>query len=222
MGFEHIERAMALDPGDPLLIAISASYEIGRGNFAKAIDMQRRVVSKDPLSATARGNLGSMLMLVDQLPAARAELERALELSPNSDPTIAALADVSILQGRFDEALKVISQLPVGPMQEQRLAIVHSAKGDAKRAEEALAHVVAQAEKQEQDAVAALSVAEVFAMRKDYDRAFQWLDTAYQRSRIQPGIPRWGLRENLRMTPFLKPLHADPRWAELLAKPEYP
>jgi hypothetical protein len=59
-------------------------------------------------------------------------------------------------------------------------------------------------------------------MRKDYDRAFQWLDTAYQRSRIQPGIPRWGLRENLRMTPFLKPLHADPRWAELLAKPEYP
>ncbi len=49
-------------------------------------------------------------------------------------------------------------------------------------------------------------VAEVYAFRGETDNAFEWLRT----SRSQLGISRV-----LYASPFLKPLQADPRWAQV-------
>lgn len=65
---------------------------------------------------------------------------------------------------------------------------------------------------------AALAIAELYAVRNDPDQAFKWLHLA--RSRMQSTgmpVPDREMKRNLQLAPFLKPLHADPRWTELLA-----
>ena len=110
----HIARAIALDPTDPLVVSVSLSDAIVEGRMEDAVDLQRRMVATDPLSASERGNLGVLLMMTGPLDEAQVELERALELSPAGAISRQNIAYVLLLQRRTDEALKVIRQLPAG------------------------------------------------------------------------------------------------------------
>lgn len=215
---EHLNRAIALDPREPLLIGRQISIAIMEGRLEEAVELQRRVTANDPLSATQRGNLGSTLILVKRFQEAQAEMERALELSPASARTTAGIADIQILQGRIDEALKVISRLPAGIEQDRRLALAFFARGDAAQGREILARLLAQVAKPGFDLEAHLAIAEVYAQIDDKDQAFAWLDQAHRYMTSQPGLlPRMRLKEKLRGAYFLNPLHGDPRWPELLA-----
>jgi Flp pilus assembly protein TadD len=187
-----------------------------------AIAQQRRVVAADPLSATNRTNLGIFLTMVGRLPEARMELERALELSPASVVTTASIANVLILQGRADQALKVLSRLPDDYIRDEGFALAHFARGDVAESDAMLARLLARAGNTELDVgefvTVAVAVAEVYATRNDADRAFAWLKKARLRAAGHEKRMRgWLMHENLQVTPFLKPLHADPRWDELLA-----
>jgi TolB-like protein/tetratricopeptide (TPR) repeat protein len=215
----HFERAEALDPSDPLVLGLSVSDAVAAGRLEDAIDLQQRVVSADPLSANQRGNLGTLLMRVRRLSEAEAELERALELSPAGTARFEDIADVLILQERWDEALDVISRIPAGYGQDQRLALVHFARGEESQGNAMLARVLALAQPTDSDPTLALAVAEVYAARNDPDSAFAWLDTTVRRSQSQPKslLPPWALIEDLQGAPFLASLHRDPRWSELLA-----
>jgi TolB-like protein/DNA-binding winged helix-turn-helix (wHTH) protein/tetratricopeptide (TPR) repeat protein len=212
----HMARASALDPGDPLLLGMLLSRAISEGRLEDALELQRRVVATDPLSATNRSNLGLLLMMVDRLPEAQAELERSLELSPAGRYAKDNIADALILQGRIDEALKVISQMPADHERDQRLALAYYARGDVSEGDAMLARLLALAEKPDSHAEVAVAVAEVYATRNDPDRAFKWLDTALERS-TPARLPGWVMDDNLQAAPFLKSLHADPRWDEFIA-----
>jgi TolB-like protein/tetratricopeptide (TPR) repeat protein len=215
----HFARAEALDPGDPLVLGLSVSDAVIEGRLEDAIELQTRVVSSDPLSASQRGNLGSLLVMVGRLPEAEAELERALELSPAGISIIESVADVLILQGRLDEALDVIPRIPTGYRRDKRFALVHFARGEESQGNAMLSRLLAQARTPESDPTVAVAIAEVYAVRNDPDSAFKWLDTARRRSESQPRspLPPWAMHEDLQYVPFLKSLHADPRWGELLA-----
>ncbi len=215
----HFARAEALDPGDPLVLALSVSDAVVEGRLEDAIEVQQRVVSTDPLSASQRGNLGSLLMVVGRLSEAEAELERALELSPAGTSLMEAVADVLILQGRMDEALSATRRIPSGYLQDKRFALVHFARGEESQGDATLSRLLALAQDPDSDPTVAVTVAEVYAARNDPDSAFKWLDTAHRRSQSQPKslLPIWTMAEHLQFTPFLKPLHADPRWRELSA-----
>jgi tetratricopeptide (TPR) repeat protein len=161
-------------------------------------------------------------MMAGRLPEAQAELERALELSPASVNSTSDIADVLILQGRADEALKVISRMPEGYRRDERLALAHFARGDVDESNAMLARLLTRAEKPEPDVTSAASllvaIAEVYATRNEPDRAFAWLDKAHRLMRALPyDLKPWVLRENLLLAPHLKALHADPRWGQLLA-----
>jgi TolB-like protein/DNA-binding winged helix-turn-helix (wHTH) protein/Flp pilus assembly protein TadD len=214
----HFARAQALDPSDPLVLGMSMTHAVSAGRMEEAVEIQKRVVAIDPLSATNRGNLGGLLMMTGHLPEAQAELERALELSPTLPSTRANIADVLILQGRPDEALKAIARLPEGYARDQRFALAYFARGDESEGDAMLARLIALAEKPDTDATVAVAIAEVYASRNDAERAFKWLETARLRSQTYPGVlPGWAMHENLEISPYLKPLHADPRWEALLA-----
>jgi TolB-like protein/DNA-binding winged helix-turn-helix (wHTH) protein/tetratricopeptide (TPR) repeat protein len=218
----HIDRATTLDPQEPLLLGRTLARLINAGRLEDAIELQVGIVATDPLSAANRGTLGSLLAMVGRLPEAEAELERALELSPAGVNTLAAIADVLILQGRTDEALEVIPRLPDGHLRYVRLALAHFARGDEREANADLARLLALAENPDSEPAVAVAVAEVYAARNDTDRAFQWLNTASRGLLKQPGIlPSAVLVDLVHMSPFLKPLHADPRWNPLLASIRY-
>lgn len=214
----HLARAAVLDPADPLVLGNSLERATHEGRLEDAIELQRRVIAIDPLSATPHGNLGNLLMMVGRLPEAQAEMERALELSPASVNMASDVADVLILQGRADEALKVIARMSAGYRRDQRFALAYFARGDESEGNSMLARLLALAEEPDSDATVAVAIAEVYAARNDADRAFEWLDTTRRTSRSHPGLlPDWAVRETLQLAPFLKSLHTDPRWGQLLA-----
>ena len=215
----HFDRAKVLDPEDPMVLSISLSDALYYGRMEEALAFQRRMVAVDPLSASQRSNLGNLLTMFERLPEAQAELERALELSPAGVSTLQGVADVLILQGRADDAPDVIARMPDGYLRDSRMALVQYARGNVHEGDEILSHLQALAVKPGADNAIALSVAEIHARRGDADRAYEWLERAGARapSPADP-YPRWDMREMIQTMPFLKPLHADPRWDELLAK----
>ena len=60
----------------------------------------------------------------------------------------------------------------------------------------------------------AYQIAEIYSDRGDADRAFQWLNRAYEQRDA-------GMR-NLKIDPLLLPIRDDPRYAELLKKMNLP
>jgi TolB-like protein/DNA-binding winged helix-turn-helix (wHTH) protein len=214
----HFRRALALKPSDPLVLGASASAAVMDGRLDEAISLLRRVVAVDPLSATSHGNLGVFLMSVGQWDDARAELNKAVELGSTSLDYNADIAKILILQQRFDEALTATKQVPEGRLRNQCLALVYHATKRASEADAALARLIALSEAPRPNTPVMLSVAEVYAFRGDTNEAFKWLTLADRQSRKGRAVaPEWWMRLELRVSPLLKPLHADPRWQSLLA-----
>jgi len=94
-------------------------------------------------------------------------------------------------------------------------------RGDVVEGDAMLARLLAPGEAPGLDSAAAVEIAEVYAAKNDPDQAFKWLDFA--RLRLGKGgvpVPGKELRRNLHTAPFLKALHADPRWKELLGRIE--
>lgn len=213
-----IARAIAIDPADPLVIGASLSRAIEQGRIEDAVDLQRRMAAADPLSASNRGNLGALLSMTGDLDEARVELERALELRPAAENTTEDIAHVLILQRRTDEALKVIQQLPAGYRRDLCLALVYFVGGDVAEGDAMLARLLALGATSDVHSRVPVDIAAVYAIKNEPDQAFKWLELARRHLQSKDmAIAGKELKWNLQLSPFLKPLHADPRWNELLA-----
>jgi adenylate cyclase len=213
----ELARAAALDPQEPMVLSIAMTDAIDDGRMEDAVALQRRIVAIDPLSASQRGNLGCLLIMIDQFTEAQAELERALELSPAAVPTEIAISDALILQGRIDEALRVIDHMPEGFRRDERRAMALFKQGNDSQGKQILERLIAETQAPDFDPNLPLAIAELNAARNAPDLAFQWLDRALPRTDLQRKLkPYWVVLEDLQTSPYLRPLHTDPRWAELL------
>jgi TolB-like protein/DNA-binding winged helix-turn-helix (wHTH) protein/Tfp pilus assembly protein PilF len=214
---EHYDRALALNPNDPWVRAALLPSVPERG-LSETIELQRRMVAQDPLSAVSRGNLGVYLMAAGQWEEAKTEYRKALELSPASPKLHRDVTKILILQGRFDEAFAAAGELPEGPLRDQCLALAHHANGQSAAADAALARLVEVGEQPGTDAEFKINIAEVYAYRGNSDEAFKWLTRMNEQTRVENAlVPGWWSRQELSLSPFLKPLESDARWHLLLA-----
>jgi hypothetical protein len=114
-----------------------------------------------------------------------------------------------VLQHKFDGARAFIEQSAPGPAREQGLALVYHALGRTAEADAALARLTALSATADP-----FRLAEVYAFRGEADESFRWLEIAARpidrEGRLLPGArDLWEMRGS----PLLAPLHADPRWA---------
>jgi hypothetical protein len=122
-------------------------------------------------------------------------------------------ADVQTIAQRL-----AIHQLPAGRIRDLFFALAHFVRGDVVEGDAMLARLLAPGRAPGLDSEAAVSIAEVYAVKNDPDQAFKWLDFA-RRGLGRAGVPISGkeLSWMLHTAPFLQALHADSRWKELLA-----
>lgn len=216
----HWQRAVILDPEAPIVLSARAQEAVCAGHITEAIDLQKRIVASDPLSAVHRGNLAAYLTAAGRYADARAQLERALELSPNGAQVAENTADVLMLQGDTDEALKSIAHIEPGIQRDKRLALVAFARGDAPEGQAILDRLIKLASNPKSDFFVNLAVADIYAATKDTDHAFQWLKKAVARARAgRPDMSDSGVCEELNVAPFLNALRSDPRWEKVVPKP---
>jgi Flp pilus assembly protein TadD len=213
------------EPGEATAAAASvlgftASRAIWNGDYAQALELWRRAAAQDPLSPTVRANLGYMLMLNDRLDEALAECRRALELNPTAGSMLRTdVARILIQLGRYDEAISATMQLPEGNDRDYLLALLHRAPDRQQDADAALERLSAGP----RDVRNTIHLAEVYVDRGRRDEAFELLAARYReidRDRAARPRARWYFQDELRLSPYLKALHGDPRWARLATIPD--
>ena len=216
---EHEREAVALEPDDSLVLGLKSGDAASRGDFDEAITMQRRAVAQDPLGSTQRINLAVFLLADGQLNEALSEFRQALELSPDVGSQVnIEIVRILVLQLRYDEAQSTIAQVPEGKFRDHGLALLYQAPGRLAEADVALKRLAAQ----RGDTMDRIRLAEVYAFRGMSEEAFSSLQAERRALEHAKDLARpqiWHFQLELRVSPFLKPLHADPRWNALLARP---
>ncbi|MGB5131426.1 MAG: hypothetical protein WBO00_02345, partial [Steroidobacteraceae bacterium] len=119
---------------------------------------------------------------------------------------------------RYSEARSAIAQLPEGKFRDHGLALLYQAPGRLAEADTALKRLAARPV----DTMDNVRLAEVYAFRGMSDEAFASLqghrDVLERAEVLGPNRIRQFQRE-MRVSPFLTPLHADPRWNALMIEP---
>jgi TolB-like protein/DNA-binding winged helix-turn-helix (wHTH) protein/Tfp pilus assembly protein PilF len=211
-------RAQALGPDEPVVLAFAAGMAMRAGDVAKAVETQRRLVALDPVHAAYHVNLGMFLQATDRLEDAKTELREALVLNPSIGSGVAlAIGRILVLQRRFDEASAAFARLPVGAERDHGQGLLAYATGDFAQADALLARLIAESE-QTPD----IPLAELYAFRGMTEAAFDELDSirgAVKRDEPRMASQLWSWQVEVRVSPFLRPLHTDPRWAGLVLEP---
>ncbi len=200
---ETLHKALALAPQDPTLLEWAGNLAFTRNEAQEGLDLLRRGVALDPVNAQARAILANNLSNAGNQEESRAEYQRVIELNPSAPNSYAAIGMTYLLQDKFEEAATAAEK---DTADWARLLTLSCARWGQKRVPEsdaALAELIAK-----NGEVAAYQIAEVYAYRKDKDKAFEWLERA--RRQRDAGIPE------LRPDVLLKSLHDDPRWDALL------
>ena len=200
---KYLAEAVTLEPDNALGLSMSAGIAACNGQLDGAIELQRRAVASGPLSLVNRGNLIAYLLMADRLDEARVEMLRLRELNAEAPGINALYMRTLVLEGRFDEALDLAATLPDEAERRFSEAIAQHRLGNRAAADDAMRALV----EAPPGETPLLLVAEAHAYRGEFDAAFTWLQSLPREHYDDPSV---------RHSPFLRPLHADPRWSEWL------
>jgi Tfp pilus assembly protein PilF len=206
-------KALTLNPDDN---KVQRRYGIllGKlGRLPEAITALKKATELDPLSSFTWTALANALTANDQFDAAQAAFLRALEIQPDNANTLDNFGWFQLLQGKAAEGLATFSQesgqdSPVG-LAEVGIAAAQHTLGHAKESQRTLDGVIAH---HAQDG--AYGIASVYAWRGENDKAFEWLDRAYQHREEDLTF--------VKIDRVLASLHSDPRFGAMLRKMNLP
>jgi TolB-like protein/DNA-binding winged helix-turn-helix (wHTH) protein len=206
---QSIERAIALEPGNPEYER-SAAYSAAQfGRIDEALALTSRTVELDPLNASNWGERGEIEYFEGQLASAEADVKKSIELSPDVWPGPVLLSQIYVMEGRPQDALPEIKRVQSDAQRMYLYALAYAAMGSEKQSDAALQELVAKHSTHD-----AFEIAAVYAFRNQRDEAFEWLDRAYAQ--------REGNLALANLWPALKNLHGDPRYSAFLKKVHLP
>jgi TolB-like protein/Tfp pilus assembly protein PilF len=200
-----LRRAEELAPQDDRVLHMSAIFARNLGRLEKAIEFNQRALERDPLSSATYLNLGLNLFAAGRAEEAEAAFRQSLEFAPEGIVAHASLALAMAAQGRGEEAFVQVQKEPEELVRLYILAILHASARQTEEADAALQDLIEHHAER-----APTQIAEVYAVRGEKDRAFEWLERAY-------GERDGGLTE-IKSSPHLHSLHEDPRWRAFLKR----
>ncbi|HEX5960633.1 MAG TPA: tetratricopeptide repeat protein [Rhodanobacteraceae bacterium] len=200
-----LEKALQLDPQDARTQLRYGYLLATLGRLPEAADAYRKAIQEDPLFTPPWYWLGRVQAAQGDFAGAERAMHRILAINPDDPDAARYLAYLSLLQGNPAKALEVFAKLDSAT----GTAMAEHDLGHPERAQHALDLLIAKYGK-----VAAFDIAEVYAWSGDPDQAFRWLDRAVDQHDVEI--------VTLKYAPFLRNLHSDPRFNQLLAKLKLP
>jgi len=198
-------RAVELAPGNSSVLDGAGVLAYKLGDFERALELIRRVLRQDPLSAAFWHNFGLICHAAGKLAESENAYHRALELVPQRLVSNALLAVVLMDQGRLGEAVQQAQLEPNEMWRAWALAITYHASGQEELSRSELDKVL-----EHFRGGNAYQIAEVHAARSDANEAFAWLEKAY--AERDTGLT------HVRVDPRMRALQSDARWPELIKK----
>jgi len=204
-GLAELKRAQELSPANPTANDLLARIIVYLGRFDEAEHQARQAVELDPLSTVTQGNLARVLFYAGKLDEADAAARKAAELQPTGAGSHRFQVLIAVQRGDGDAALREAQLEPDEGFRRFELALAHYARGDRPAADAALADLIAKAREG-----FAYQIAEVYAVRGEADKAFEWLQISFD--------DRDAGALGLLVDPLLRGLRNDPRYKNLLTK----
>jgi TolB-like protein len=202
-------KALALDPADSTVQRRFGSLLASLGRLPQAVVALRKATALDPLSNPAWEHLGRYLMCSRDFAGAHEALHRALEIQPESPYGLNDLGELLLLEGNAVEALTTFRKVVNEEFRLSGIAMAEHTIGRAEESQQALDALIAKHAHE-----SAFQIAESYAWRDEKDKAFEWLERAYQQ--------RDGGLTEIKGDPPLESLRGDRRYKALLQKMNLP
>ena len=206
---EAIKKALALDPGNPLALHYASFLALDRGQVDQARRDAETALLRDPLNLFFHDNLVNINVVDDRFAEAEAYFRKSVELNPAQNGIHGRLALFKYQQGDLAGALAENDK--EADESERIFSRVYYLE-KANRRSEADADFAVWLKKYA--ASNPFSTASAYARRGDADRAFEWLERAYQQH--DDGLA------DLKVSYGFRKLHADPRYKAMLRKMNLP
>ena len=169
----------SLRPATPMRCAPRPAW---RGSWAastKALELMRKAIALDPLSARTHRQAAMVYMMADRLDDAAAAFQLALDLSPERRPhATRSWRSRACCRGAAEEALAIAQAESHDVFRNLAFAMIHHALGHPAESDAALQALI-----DEFGWTAAYQVAEAYAYRGEVDKAFEWLETSLRATR---------------------------------------
>jgi serine/threonine-protein kinase len=204
-GLAELRRAKELSPANPTANDLLARIIVYLGRIDEAERQARQAVELDPLSTVTHGNLARVLFYAGKLDGADSAARKAAELQPTGAGSHRFQVLVAAQRGDGEAALREAQLEPDPRFRRFELAVAHYVRGNREAADAALADLIANAREG-----FAYQIAEVYALRGEKDKAFEWLQSAFN--------DRDAGMLGLLVDPLLRGLRDDARYKNLLAK----
>jgi TolB-like protein/Flp pilus assembly protein TadD len=198
-------RAFGLAPQNAPAVASLASLIARGGQLDEAVALLQQAIAIDPLRATLHGSLALDLVSLGRYDEAEAALRHSIELQPHAAQSYYRLAVIQILRGKPAAAVELAKQETDPFWRTYALALAQFANGDRAGADAALKKLI------DEDANdAASQIASVYALRKEPNKMFEWLEHAW--TTHDSGVIE------LQQNPFLRAYKDDPRFIAFAQK----
>jgi serine/threonine-protein kinase len=201
----ELKRARELSPANPTANDLLARVIVYLGKLDEAEKFARHAVELDPLAYQSQNNLARILWFEGKLDEADAVARKAAELQPTAASSHRWQTMVAVARRDGETALREAQQEPDEGYRRFELALAQYVRGDRPAADAALADLIANGRDQ-----LAYQIADVYAVRGETDKAFEWLQISYDSHDT-------GTLAIL-VDPLLRSLRDDPRYKNLLAK----
>jgi len=209
------DRAIALNPRDANILLRRSHLLALQGRLPEAIALARKVIEIDPLYAWGWDFLAAYYDGSGRPELARDAASKALEISPEHIYALRELGKAHLLMGEPGPALAVFQRHKWEAIRLTGTALAQHDLGNAEEEQKALDLLRARFADREP-----YEIALVYAWRGDADRAFEWLDRAFEQ-RGGRGVSRLHFR-SLKYDPLLRKIRGDARYAALLRKMNLP
>ncbi len=212
-----LNKALSLSLNSAVINQVHGWFLIAKGDFDQAIEKMKQALLLDPLSLPLISNLADAYAFAKRFPEAIEQYEKAIEMDPSFRRGYEGRGMVHLVTGDFEHAIQDLEKYHslIGNPLKGVTSLGHAYARTGQR-EKALALIerIKQREIQEPGIPFHLDYAFIYMGLKEYDKAFHYLDKAYEE---RLGIACLGMIFCIR-SPLLHEMRNEPRFKDLLVK----
>jgi adenylate cyclase len=208
---KEFKRAQVLNPQSVWSYTLYSQFLGGMGRVEEANEQGRRALEVDPLSVTARWCLGWAFLNAGRSDEAIEQISKAMELNPNSAWARTFLGRAYLTKGMQQRGIEEMETARRdGPDDVFVLGLLGYGYAVTGRRADAFKVLQSFDEMEKHRYVSRAARVYVYAGLGDKDKAFEWLEKAYQE---RSDALAWFRKE-----PESQSLRSDPRFAALMHK----
>jgi tetratricopeptide (TPR) repeat protein len=198
-----IDRALELDPEDVEAIRAASRYAYMTGHPQEAAALGKKALEKDPLDGSAWNFLAVAYQVSGRFEEAERAYARALEVDPRNAFAAGNRCWMLLDAGRQEEGFPACA----AAAKDVWMACAYHAVGQDAKSREILDGML----ERKKDP---FGIAWVYGCRGRADETFEWLERAR--------VGHLRVMGEVKAFKEFRPLHSDPRWAELMRKMNLP